>query len=188
MTRGRGALAVVFTISMGSAFGQASAADPLGFYLGGAIGQSHVRADEEAFGSSLGFDEHHNAWKLLVGLRPISLLGAEFEYVDFGHPSASLGGPNALVGVQAGSACYKAAAALASFVRHTVAARRHLRKGWSRTPADDGERSYHVQLGRRLPANPVPVCTETNRHALRIRGRSATQAFCVWRSCRIRAY
>src|SRR6266404_2402325 len=110
MTRGRGALSVVFAISMGSAFAQASAADPLGFYLGGAIGQSHVRADEEAFGSYLAFDEHHSAWKLLVGVRPISLVGAEFEYVDFGYPSASLGGPNALVGVQA-DARAKAAAA-----------------------------------------------------------------------------
>jgi hypothetical protein len=89
MIRGRGALHVIFAISMGTAFGQARAADPLGFYLGGAIGQSHVRADENAFGAPLGFDEHHNAWKLLVGLRPISLLGAELEYADFGHPSTS---------------------------------------------------------------------------------------------------
>jgi hypothetical protein len=74
---------------LGSAFGQAGAAAPLGFYLGGAIGQSHVRADEELFGDPLGFDEHHNAWKVLIGLRPVSLVGAELEYADFGHPSAS---------------------------------------------------------------------------------------------------
>jgi hypothetical protein len=101
MTRGRGALYAVFAISLGSAFGQARAADPLGFYIGGAIGRSHVRADEEVFGSPLGFDEHHNAWKLLVGLRSISLVGAEFEYVNFGHPSALLGPQRSLSNIQA---------------------------------------------------------------------------------------
>jgi opacity protein-like surface antigen len=89
MARGRIALHAILAISLGATIGQASAADPLGVYVGGAIGQSHVRADEEVFGIPLGFNEHHNAWKLLVGLRPISVIGAEVEYVDFGHPSMS---------------------------------------------------------------------------------------------------
>ena len=37
----------------------------------------------------ISLSKHHTGWKLLVGLRPISLIGAEFEYVDFGSPRAS---------------------------------------------------------------------------------------------------
>jgi hypothetical protein len=74
----------------------ASDTNPLGFYFGGAVGQSNVRANEVAgFGASqgtpgvpLGFDERHTGWKLVVGMRPISPLGVELAYVDFGHPAA----------------------------------------------------------------------------------------------------
>jgi hypothetical protein len=59
--------------------------DPLGLYVGGALGQSDVRAEESVFGGPPGFAAHRNAWKLLLGLRPISLLGAELDYLDFGH-------------------------------------------------------------------------------------------------------
>ena len=80
---------------------RARADDPLGFYAGGAIGEAHVRGNEEFQGSPLGFDEHHSAWRLFVGLRPISLVGAELEYVNFGHPSALLSAQGALLGTQA---------------------------------------------------------------------------------------
>jgi Outer membrane protein beta-barrel domain len=72
----------------------ASAADLLGLYAGAAVGQADVRANEVYFavpqsnGIPLGFNEHATGWKVLVGIRPISLIGAELEYVDFGHPSA----------------------------------------------------------------------------------------------------
>src|ERR1700736_2703855 len=77
----------------------ALAADVLGLYVGGAVGQAHVEADnlpnpDTAFGSpsTIGdFKEHHLAYKVMVGLRPISLVGAEVAYVDFGHPSGSVG-------------------------------------------------------------------------------------------------
>jgi hypothetical protein len=71
----------------GSVFAQRvyAVGDPLGLYVGGALGQSTVRVDESALGGSAGFDAHRDAWKLLVGLRPISLLGAELDYMDFGH-------------------------------------------------------------------------------------------------------
>jgi hypothetical protein len=62
-----------------------AAEDPLGLYVGAALGQSEVRVDESVFGGAPGFDAHRDAWKLLVGLRPISLLGAELDYMDFGH-------------------------------------------------------------------------------------------------------
>jgi opacity protein-like surface antigen len=61
----------------------AARADPLGLYIGAGIGESQVKVDQA------GFDESHAGWKVLVGLRPISVLGAELEYIDFGHPSAS---------------------------------------------------------------------------------------------------
>ncbi len=79
--------------------GQVMADDWLGLYVGGAIGQSQVEATSPQFLDSgryqlLGagsFKENHSAFKVMVGIRPISLLGAELAYVDLGHPSGSLG-------------------------------------------------------------------------------------------------
>ena len=65
--------------------GNAVAEDLLGLYVGGAIGQSRVEA------TSPQFNENHTAFKVMVGLRPISLLGAELAYIDLGHPSGRLG-------------------------------------------------------------------------------------------------
>jgi Outer membrane protein beta-barrel domain len=59
-------------------------ADPLGAYAGASVGQSTVRADP------IEFNKHGSAWKVLVGIRPLSLLGAEIAYTDFGHPKTSL--------------------------------------------------------------------------------------------------
>lgn len=75
------------------------AADLLGLYLGGGVGQAHVQADnlpnpDTGFGvpASIGnFRENHSAYKFLVGLRPMSLAGAEIEYLDFGRPSGTVG-------------------------------------------------------------------------------------------------
>jgi hypothetical protein len=60
-------------------------ADPLGAYAGASVGQSTVKADP------LEFSKHDWGWKVLVGIRPLALLGAEIAYVDFGHPSYSQG-------------------------------------------------------------------------------------------------
>lgn len=74
----------------------AGAADLLGLYVGGAIGESNVRFRQDgAFSSllpiienrSLDFQESHSAWKLFAGIRPASWVGAEFDYMDFGRPS-----------------------------------------------------------------------------------------------------
>jgi opacity protein-like surface antigen len=65
----------------------------LGLYIGGGVGESHVRSDTRAFSNLNGFVENRTAWKALVGVRPISLLGAELEYTDFGHPGESNVGP-----------------------------------------------------------------------------------------------
>jgi opacity protein-like surface antigen len=77
--------------------GNAVAEDLFGLYVGGAIGQSQVQATAPQlldFGhyQLLGagsFKENHSAFKVMVGLRPISLFGAELAYIDLGHPSGS---------------------------------------------------------------------------------------------------
>jgi opacity protein-like surface antigen len=82
-----------FFVSAPLALGLMSAAasdyNPLGFYVGGAVGQA--RDTYTAFGAS---DETRTGWKAVAGLKPIPFFGAELEYVDFGTAefSASIGG------------------------------------------------------------------------------------------------
>ena len=62
----------------------------LGLYAGAGVGESTVRSDS-------GFDPyypvdsypHHTAYKVFVGVRPIPFVGAEAEYIDFGHPTSA---------------------------------------------------------------------------------------------------
>ncbi len=70
--------------------GPARADDLLGLYLGGGVGQSRVDADGASFNSS-SFKENHSAFKGIIGIRPIPVVGAEVEYIDFGHPRGTLG-------------------------------------------------------------------------------------------------
>ncbi len=44
------------------------------------------------------FDAAHGGWKLMAGIRPVSTLGVESDYIDFGNPSAglTLAGPGGL--------------------------------------------------------------------------------------------
>jgi Outer membrane protein beta-barrel domain len=90
-------ITLVVALVIGSNFAHRvhAADDPFGLYVGGALGESDVRVDESVFGGSQGFAAHRDGWKLLVGLRPISLLGAELDYVDFGH-ARFVGPPNFL--------------------------------------------------------------------------------------------
>jgi opacity protein-like surface antigen len=94
--RGPALGALLVAMAAASASAPATAANPLGFYIGAAFGRASVRNDEILFGppgsgnaTGFSFDEAHTAWKILVGARPVSLLGAELEYIDLGHPSAS---------------------------------------------------------------------------------------------------
>ena len=67
--------------------------DLLRFYVGAAVGESHVRTAKEILGDTgydYEFDAQHSAWKVTAGIRPISPLGVELEYIDFGNPSAGL--------------------------------------------------------------------------------------------------
>jgi hypothetical protein len=75
--------------------GNAVAEDLLGLYVGGAIGQSRVVETMEtpcACDIDPGviiterFDKPHLAFQGALGVRPVSLLGAEVDYIDFGKP------------------------------------------------------------------------------------------------------
>jgi hypothetical protein len=71
---------------------RALADDPLGIYVGAAIGESHVRTAKEINGDTgyvYQFDQYHGAWKVTAGIRPTSALGVELDYIDFGNPSSS---------------------------------------------------------------------------------------------------
>jgi opacity protein-like surface antigen len=72
--------------------GHAVAADLVGLYAGGAIGQSQVKASAPAFAGS-DFKENHSAFKVMVGLRPLSPVGAEIAYLDLGHPRGNVNFP-----------------------------------------------------------------------------------------------
>jgi hypothetical protein len=73
---------------------QAGADELLGAYVGGAIGQAHVIASATyptiANPYASEFDENHSAYEVMVGIRPISFVGAEISYTDFGNPSGEL--------------------------------------------------------------------------------------------------
>jgi len=90
---------------------QAGADELLGAYIGGAVGQSHVEATGQQVdvGGSVyrdtgRFDETHSAYKLMLGIRPIPLLGAELAYMDLGHPSGSFNAYPANVSMKGESA------------------------------------------------------------------------------------
>lgn len=95
------ALIIAVIALLGLPGGNALADDLLGMYVGGSVGQSHVRSDQVLFfrpdGTPLTSDvsvaKSATGWKLLVGLRPISWVGAELAYIDFGNPTASQGPP-----------------------------------------------------------------------------------------------
>jgi opacity protein-like surface antigen len=100
---------LLLTLAFGISCGCAAASDsnPLGFYIGGSVGQSEVRSSVSS--SSIDyqlpkFDEHSTGWKAVVGMRPVSFFAAELAYINFGHPnqSTSYGG----CGLPPGNTCF----------------------------------------------------------------------------------
>lgn len=74
----------------------AQADDPLGLYIGAAYGQAHIRVHQgDAIPGSTsplaGLDLTHSAFKAIVGIRPLSFIGAEVSYMDFGQVFAMNG-------------------------------------------------------------------------------------------------
>jgi opacity protein-like surface antigen len=79
----------------------ASADDRLGLYLGGSVGESHVKSsdyddDNPACCAPLRFDASRTGWKAFAGVRPLSAVGVEVAYIDFGSATAPSPLPNSI--------------------------------------------------------------------------------------------
>jgi hypothetical protein len=74
------ALLSAFAITLGMASASASDLNPLGFYIGAGVGQA-----QDTYVPLGSGDRRDTGWKVVGGLRPLPFLGAEAEYLDFGH-------------------------------------------------------------------------------------------------------
>lgn len=97
MSRNLVTLAAVFLVAATNAVaaGPEDVIAPLGLYIGGAFGRANVRVDSQTTHDLFTFDESHAGWKALIGVRPVAPIGAELEYIDFGHPARTIAGVNA---------------------------------------------------------------------------------------------
>ncbi|HET9107779.1 MAG TPA: outer membrane beta-barrel protein [Steroidobacteraceae bacterium] len=84
--------AAAFFITSFCVLQSAHAADPLGLYIGAAYGEAHIRAAPisapNGFGGTVligGTDFTHSAYQIMLGVRPVSFLGAEITYMDLGQ-------------------------------------------------------------------------------------------------------
>jgi hypothetical protein len=66
--------------------GPALAADTTGFYVGGDVGNS----TEHFYDSTFGVNADDTGYKVAAGIRPLSVLAAEVNYVSFGRASAGI--------------------------------------------------------------------------------------------------
>lgn len=108
---GRRAVGLIFEVTfaiLAATIGNVAVAEnALGFYAGAAVGESQVDTSSggvAAIGPPDHFKENHSAFKIMAGIRPISMLGAELAYFDLGHPTGSLGGAPADVSMKGTSA------------------------------------------------------------------------------------
>jgi outer membrane protein with beta-barrel domain len=81
----------------------AQAEDVLGLYAGGALGQARIEANVGTV-SPGSFRENHSAWKAIVGVRPVPIISAEAEYINFGHPNGNIGANPAAVDLKGAAA------------------------------------------------------------------------------------
>jgi hypothetical protein len=79
---------IALPFAVGATCASASDINPLGFYLGGAVGHADVRSTVRT-NPTYELDESDTGWKVLVGARPLRMFAAELEYVDFGHPRST---------------------------------------------------------------------------------------------------
>jgi hypothetical protein len=68
----------------------AQAADPLGFYVGAGGGQAHMRFADDSYADG-SYNETHGGWTVFAGIQPLPYVGAELQYLDFGHGSREQG-------------------------------------------------------------------------------------------------
>jgi opacity protein-like surface antigen len=86
MKRISGAFLAILAVAAVGASTAALADNPVGFYVGAGSGYSSIRSDDSAYGLPGYFNDRQWAWKGIVGIRPISPIGIEAEYIDFGQP------------------------------------------------------------------------------------------------------
>jgi Outer membrane protein beta-barrel domain len=97
MNRIPGALLAVISMGALGASTQALADNPLGAYVGVGAGVSNVGNNNYAYDYGYyGSFRDNLAWKAMVGIRPLPIVGAELEYIDFGSNDGHDGyyGPN----------------------------------------------------------------------------------------------
>jgi opacity protein-like surface antigen len=81
-------LLIALPFVVGATYASAADNNPLGWYLEGAIGHANVRSTVR-IDPTYEIDESATGWKVSVGVRPVRMLAAELEYVDFGHPHST---------------------------------------------------------------------------------------------------
>jgi opacity protein-like surface antigen len=81
--------ALIATALMSPATKASANPDLLGLYVGGGVGVGQVDISGQGNAES-NFNANHSALKLIAGIRPITALGAELEYLDFGHPNSTV--------------------------------------------------------------------------------------------------
>src|ERR1700730_691725 len=79
-------LAAVFAIAACGASVAAFGDNPVGFYIGAGAGESQIRSDDSRYGYPGYYNDYQTAWQAIVGIRPISIICVEAEYIDFGQP------------------------------------------------------------------------------------------------------
>lgn len=101
---------ILIAVALLALLGDRARADiPLGLYVGGGFGQADVTAtvsaaDITGIAQYNGeFEAHRSAFQIVAGARPISPVGAEISYVDFGHPDGTLFGQPAGASMRGGA-------------------------------------------------------------------------------------
>ena len=77
---------LAFAVTCAATCATAQADDSLGLYISGAVGQADLRADRSITSTQSDVSEHHTGWKALVGVRPLSFVGAERINSNNGSP------------------------------------------------------------------------------------------------------
>jgi hypothetical protein len=92
MKRTSGALPALLCACAALAAAPALADNPLGAYVGAGVGQSNIgHNDYYDYGYYGGYRDHDAAWKAIIGIRPLPIVGAEVEYIDFGSGNGNSG-------------------------------------------------------------------------------------------------
>ena len=92
MNRVSGALLAVIVAGAHRRRNSARADNPLGAYVGVGVGQSKVGSNNYYdYGYYGGYHDHDAAWKAIIGIRPLPIVGAEVEYIDFGSGNGANG-------------------------------------------------------------------------------------------------